>query len=70
MAQARYDKQGRRLPDTGHGCGCRLCEESNQPRYERRAETGRGDRDDWSPLRRSLVRLVRSLTAPGSRELA
>ena len=29
----------RRLPDTGRGCGCRLCEATNAPRYERRANT-------------------------------
>jgi len=58
--QARFDKQGRRLPDTGHGCGCRLCAESNAPRYERRrSERGTA----WSPLRRRLVRLARSLTS-------
>ncbi len=36
--QARYDKRGRRLPDTGRGCGCRQCEVANAPRYERRSE--------------------------------
>ena len=34
--QARFDKDGKQLPDTGHGCGCRLCAISNAPRYERR----------------------------------
>ncbi len=56
---ARFDKYGRRLPDTGHGCGCRQCEAAQAPRYERR-EGRRGDEDaSWSPLHRSLVRLVR-----------
>ncbi len=59
---ARFDKQGNRLPVTGHGCGCKLCAESNAPRYERRAEDGfRSDATVWSPLRRRLVRLVRSV---------
>ena len=56
--QARFDKQGRRLPDTGHGCGCKLCAETNAPRYERR----QSERNTaWSPLRRRLVQLVRVL---------
>jgi hypothetical protein len=59
--QARFDKHGKQLPDTGHGCGCKLCADANAPRYERRAEAGRPDRAAWSPLRRRLVRLVRSL---------
>jgi hypothetical protein len=58
--QARYDKQGRRLPDTGHGCGCQLCADSNAPRYERREDVGRASQE-WSPLRRRFVRLVRGL---------
>lgn len=58
--QTRYDKAGRQLPDTGRGCGCQLCEVVGAPRYERRAETPRsGGR--WSELRRSAVRLIRSL---------
>ena len=60
MAHARFDKQGRRLPDTGHGCGCSMCAESNAPRYERRVEGTRSG-GEWGGLRRSLVRLVRGL---------
>jgi hypothetical protein len=55
--QARFAKDGRRLPDTGHGCGCRLCEESGATRYERRAES-RLDTATWGPLRRMFVRLA------------
>jgi hypothetical protein len=57
--QARYDKQGKRLPDTGHGCGCELCAASGAPRYERR----RSERSTaWGPLRRQLNRIVRNLS--------
>lgn len=64
--RARFDKRGRRLPDTGHGCGCRLCEEANAPRYERRSDPGAssgggGDRRVWHPLARSLARLARQI---------
>ena len=54
--QARFDKQGNRLPDTGHGCGCQLCADINAPRYDRR----RAERSStaWSPLRRRLVRAL------------
>ncbi|TMF69460.1 MAG: hypothetical protein E6H82_13785 [Chloroflexi bacterium] len=56
--QARFDKDGKQLPDTGHGCGCRLCAISNAPRYERRDDPQ--DRvGEWSPLRRRLVRLMK-----------
>ncbi len=58
--RARYDKRGRRLPETGHGCGCRLCQQQNAPRYERREEPQQDGRPIWHPLRRSLERLVRS----------
>lgn len=63
MTRARYDKHGRRLPDTGRGCGCRLCEQANAPRYERRSEPALRDSAAaaWHPLQRSLVRLVRTL---------
>jgi len=58
--QARYDKQGKKLPDTGHGCGCQLCADANAARYERR----RSERDSvWSPLRRRLALALRSLGA-------
>jgi hypothetical protein len=57
--QARYDKQGKRLPDTGHGCGCELCAATGAPRYERR----RSERSTaWNPVRRQLARWVRTLT--------
>ena len=55
---ARFDKQGNRLPDTGHGCGCQLCADSNAPRYERR-QSERASA--WGPFRRRLVRMVRTL---------
>jgi len=60
LAQARFDKQGRRLPDTGHGCGCRLCAESNEPRYERRTTARSGGEwgCEWGSLQRRLVRFV------------
>lgn len=58
--RARYDKHGRQLPDTGHGCGCRLCEAMGAPRYERRSEPHR-DRPPWHPLQRSLAGLLRAL---------
>jgi hypothetical protein len=61
--QTRYDKHGRRLPDTGRGCGCRLCEVAKAPRYERRSEpAGRDAAGAWHPLQRSLVRLVRGIS--------
>jgi len=59
MTHARFDKLGRRLPETGRGCGCGLCEAEKAPRYERReapAERGHGA---WSPARRAVSRLVR-----------
>ncbi|HZQ49066.1 MAG TPA: hypothetical protein VFB69_02045 [Candidatus Dormibacteraeota bacterium] len=59
--QARYDKQGRRLPDTGRGCGCRQCEVAKAPRYERREPAARDAAGAWHPLQRSLMRLVRSI---------
>ncbi len=56
--QARFDKQGKKLPDTGHGCGCQLCAHANAARYERR----RSERASaWSPLRRRLALALRSL---------
>jgi hypothetical protein len=55
--QARFDKHGRELPDTGHGCGCRQCAASNAPRYERRSEPERTT-GEWSPMRRRIIRLV------------
>ena len=69
MAQARFDKQGRRLPDTGRGCGCQMCAESDAPRYERRAEAARNG-GEWSRLRRGLVRLVRSVASSGRPQTA
>jgi hypothetical protein len=59
--QARFDKHGKRLPDSGHGCGCNLCAESQTARYERRRATMERTSRPWSPMRRSLVRLVRAL---------
>jgi hypothetical protein len=57
---ARFDKHGRRLADTGHGCGCTLCAASNAPRYERRREP-RADRGRWSSPGRRVIRLIRNL---------
>ena len=50
--QARFDKHGRRLLDTGHGCGCTLCAASNAPRYERRHQP----RDNADAVGHSLRR--------------
>lgn len=65
----RLDKHGRQLPDTGHGCGCKLCAQTNAPRYERRSEPHDTARGLWSPLRRRLMRFVRSLS-PTKRQAA
>jgi len=62
-AQIRFDKSGKQLPDTGHGCGCRLCEDAGAARYERRGDATR-DRDAWGTLRRGLYRLIRSARGP------
>ena len=59
---ARFDKHGRRLPDTGHGCGCKLCADSNAPRHERRSD-GR-PAGLWSPLRRRLILWLRAVGVP------
>ena len=61
--QARFDKQGRRLPDTGRGCGCRQCAESQAARYERR----RGERGvgTWEPWQRRLMMTLRGLLTTG-----
>jgi len=64
--QARFDKQGRRLPDTGRGCGCQQCADADAPRYERRMDPERATR--WSALRRAVARVVR--TARASRQVA
>ncbi|TMC91926.1 MAG: hypothetical protein E6J12_04060 [Chloroflexi bacterium] len=62
MAHARFDKLGRRLPDTGHGCGCSLCAESNAPRYERRVDAMR-EGGEWGSLQRRIARFVRSFSS-------
>jgi hypothetical protein len=69
MAQVRYDKEGRRLPDTGHGCGCGLCADSNAPRYERRRDPTRSSAE-WGSLQRRLVRFVHGLGFGQGREMA
>jgi len=66
--QARFDKEGRRLPDTGHGCGCQICADANAPRYERRLQTRAAERP-WTSARRRLVRLFKRLR-PDSRPQA
>ena len=58
--QARFDKQGNQLPDTGRGCGCQLCADSDAPRYERRRAAQRTARR-WNPMRRLLHRMVHRL---------
>jgi len=58
--QARFDKEGRRLADTGHGCGCQICADTNAPRYERR-EGLRGAEQSWTSARRRLARLLKKL---------
>jgi len=63
--QARFDKHGKRLPDTGHGCGCQLCANTNAPRYERRDDAQERAPGEWSPLRRRLARLVRRIRPAG-----
>jgi len=65
--QARIDKFGKKLPDTGRGCGCELCARSNAPRYERRHNIARAGL--WGPLRRQLAQIVRSLN-PGRPQAA
>jgi hypothetical protein len=57
--QARFNKFGKKLPDTGHGCGCELCAITNAPRYERRRDV-RGAAS-WDLLRRRLTQIVRSM---------
>ncbi|HKR99540.1 MAG TPA: hypothetical protein VJU79_08505 [Candidatus Dormibacteraeota bacterium] len=52
--RARFDKEGRPLPETGRGCGCQQCADANEPRYERREQPARSML--WHPLvRRMLV---------------
>jgi len=57
--QTRYDKEGRRVPDTGRGCGCELCAALGAPRYERRHSVRI---TVWGPVRRRLARWLRILT--------
>jgi len=59
---ARFDKEGNRVPDTGHGCGCQLCADANAARYERRRAVHAAA---WSPLRRRLARALRNLIPTG-----
>lgn len=68
--QARFDKRGRQLPGTGHGCGCQLCAADGAPRYERRHMARAAAGDTWSTLRRGLVRLARAVHIPGRPEVA
>jgi hypothetical protein len=58
--RARFDKHGRPLPETGHGCGCQQCASAGAPRYERRQEPVRASR--WGPLRRRLMTVLRSVS--------
>ena len=59
--QARFDKQGRPLPDTGRGCGCQQCADAKAPRYERRSDSDRATR--WSALRRTITRVAKTARA-------
>ena len=68
-AQSRYDKNGRQLPDTGRGCGCRLCEDAGAPRYERRGNITRAG-GSWSAVRRTLLRMVHSVAPPRGTQTA
>ena len=52
--QARFDKQGKRLPDTGRGCGCQQCADSDAARYERRVD-GAARESVWIPIQRAVV---------------
>lgn len=62
MTRARFDKLGRRLPDRSRGCGCGLREEEKAPSYECREEPEeRRLQGAWSPARRVVSRLMRSL---------
>jgi len=67
--QTRYDKSGKQLPDTGHGCGCSLCQDSGAPRYERRQDVTRGG-GAWSSVRRELFRALRGLVPTRPSEIA
>lgn len=55
MGSVRFDKRGRRLEDTGRGCGCQQCADARAPRYERRAVAVTGRRRRWSWWHRRLV---------------
>jgi len=57
--QARFDKQGNQLPDTGHGCGCQQCADSDAPRYERRTEERT---TAWGWAHRLLHRMVHRIS--------
>ena len=52
--QTRYDKHGRQLPDTGHGCGCKLCAASDAPRYERRSSQRSTGMESGAPMAGAL----------------
>ena len=58
--QARFDKLGRRLPDTGRGCGCQQCADAEAPRYERRTDAAR-DSGKWNPIKRQAVLMLRKV---------
>lgn len=68
--QRRYDKNGKELPDSGHGCGCGLCQDSGAPRYERRVEPSARSGGTWSALHRVLFRWIRGLGPSGRAEAA
>jgi hypothetical protein len=48
---ARFDKHGNRLPETGHGCGCQICADAHAARL-----------DEMRPWARA-TRIVRKLIA-------
>jgi len=68
-AQIRFDKSGRQLPDTGRGCGCRLCEDSGAARYERRQDVARSG-GAWSSVRRELFHVIGRLVSSRRSEIA
>ena len=67
--QSRFDKNGKRLTDTGRGCGCRLCEDAGAPRYERRDNVTRAG-GSWTSLRRTLVRMIHGPAQPRNTQTA
>jgi hypothetical protein len=53
---ARFDKHGNRLPETGHGCGCKICADAHAARVE--------DTRPWAGLVRFLKNLLQDTGRP------